>query len=61
MSTCYLSILPLQVHEDLLHIKEQLVNSGQTDISIIQNAIEKTESNIKVNFAELFLFDAVKF
>ena len=39
----------IQVHEDLLDIKEKLMSNGQVDVSAIQNAIEKTESSIKVS------------
>ena len=43
----------IQVHEDLLDIKEKLMSNGQVDVSAIQNAIEKTESSIKVSFAKI--------
>ena len=36
------------MHEDLLNIKDQLLNSGHSDITVIQSAIDKTESSIKV-------------
>lgn len=40
-----------QVHEDLLDIKEKLMSNGQVDVSVLQNAIEKTESSIKVSMS----------
>ena len=44
----------LQVHEDLLDIKEKLMSNGQVDVSAIQNAIEKTESSIKVSTDNIY-------
>lgn len=45
----------IQVHEDLLDIKEKLMSNGQVDVSAIQNAIEKTESSIKVSTLKCLL------